>query len=167
LLRLTGDAPSDGAIQQTLSQHWTQEVARQEEHHVYMVRFEEQEKLEPLLHSKIEYFERCCLEAEERRSPKPGTEERAISAGDKSHPVGCPLGHESQCALIERCEDLRLRRRITQRDLTKEVGVNDGAYSLWRRKKIPPHRSITWHQSEVFTTAISAWCTGQEQAATC
>jgi hypothetical protein len=52
LLRQTGDAPSGGAIQQTLSQHWTQEVARQEEHHVYMERFEEQEKLEPLLHSR-------------------------------------------------------------------------------------------------------------------
>jgi hypothetical protein len=110
--------------------------------------FEEQEKLEPLLHSKIEFFERCCLEAEERRSTK-GV-----------------LGHESQCALIERCKDLCLRRGINQGDLAKEAGVHGGNYSQWKNKKIPNTR-ISWHQSEVFTTAISTWCTQQEQAATC
>jgi hypothetical protein len=122
---------------------------------VYMVQFEEQEKLEPLLHSKIEYFERCCLEAEERRS-RPRV----------SYPDG-KLGHESQCALIDRCEDLCLRRGIFQRDLAREAGVHAGSYSKWKSKKIASSTCITWHQGEVITTAISTWCTQQEQAATC
>jgi hypothetical protein len=71
--------------------------------------------------------------------------------------------------LMVRCNALLLRSGKTQGILAEaeEAGVDRGNLSRSRRKKVPPRACATCdlvHEQGIFTTAISAWCTQQEQA---
>jgi hypothetical protein len=83
----------------------------QEQHDQDMRRIELNEQLVPLFDtSQNDLFESCCLEAEEQRCREQELEAIALpkARGENTE----RLSEKRQCALIERCEDLRSRRAV-------------------------------------------------------
>jgi hypothetical protein len=98
----------------------------------------------------LSLFEACCAAA----SPSGVQTVAGHSGGGESE--------ESQRALLERCENLRTARQLTQKDLASEADVNGGNYSSWKGKKVQPNHR-TWLQSSAFTDRIREWCIRQER----
>jgi hypothetical protein len=132
-----------------------EEACNDQEQHVQdMIQLEHAEQLVPLFDThhaiQLSLFEACCAAA----SPSGVQTVAGRSGGGGSE--------ESQGALLERCENLRTARQLTQAVLASEARVQAGSYSAWKGKKArPKHR--TWSQSRAFTDRIREWCIRQER----
>jgi len=126
----------------------------QEQHVEDMIQLEHAEQLVPLFDThwaiQLSLFEACCAAA----SPSGVQTAAGYSGGAESE--------ESQRALLERCENLRTARQLTQTVLASEAGVHGGSYSSWKGKKVQPNHR-TWLQSSAFTDRIREWCIRQER----